>query len=209
MKELIVGFILGILTTLIIGIIAYFIFKPKIDMPDNSARESELSSKIEQLVSQNVILQRERDSLLTIPPKIDRQIVYRDREIDSNIAKDSSNALVEFRKSLQDNDIIPDGTETPTYRELGWSAKIMSAKPKLELKVKTYEEIVFKDDIIISDLKYQINGWEELNEMQKESTKYYKALYEDEASWLNSNYLWLGIGAVGAGLAVFLAGGLK
>ena len=85
----------------------------------------------------------------------------------------------------------------------------MARIPKLELKVKTYEEIVFKDDVIISDLKYQIGGYQELNEMQKESTKYYKSLYEDEASWFNSNYLWLGIGAVGAGLAVFLAGGLQ
>ena len=85
----------------------------------------------------------------------------------------------------------------------------MAKVPKLKLKVTAYEEIVFKDDIIISDLKYQIGGWEELNEIQKGSIKYYKELYEDEASWFNSNYLWLGIGAVGAGLAVFLAGGLK
>jgi len=209
MKELIVGFILGILTTVIIGIIAYFIFKPKIDMPDNSAREAELSSKIEQLVSQNVILQRERDSLLTIPPKIDRQIVYREREIDENIAKDSTKAIVEYRRALQDNDEIPEGTKDLTYREIGIGSKLISRVPKLELKVKTYEEIVFKDEIIISDLKYQIGGYQELNEMQKESTKYYKALYEDEASFWNSNYLWLGLGAVGAGLAVFLAGGLK
>ena len=206
MKQVLMGFFV----TIIIGLLIWFLFlKPKIDMPDTSAREAELVGINDSLVSQIVILQREKDSLLTIPPEIDRQIVYRDREIDSNIAKDSSNALVEFRKSLQDNDIIPDGTETPTNRELGWSAKIMSAKPLLELKVKTYEEILFKDDIIISDLKYQIGGYQELNEMQKESTKYYKALYDNEASFWNSNYLWLGIGAVGAGLAVFLAGGLQ
>ena len=205
MKQVLIGFII----TIIIGLLIWFLFlKPKIDMPDVSARETELVGINDSLVSQIVILQREKDSLLTIPPEIDRQIVYRDREIDESIAKDSSNALVEFRKSLQDNDILPDGTETPTNRELGWSAKIMSAKPKLELKVTAYEEVLFKDEIIISDLKYQIGGYQELNEMQKESTRYYKALYEDEASWLNSNYLWLGIGAVGADLAVFLAGGL-
>jgi len=206
MKQVLIGFFV----TIIIGLLIWFLFlKPKIDSPDTSAREAELVGINDSLVSQIVILQREKDSLLTIPPEIDRQIVYRDREIDESIAKDSANALVEFRKSLQDNDIIPDGTETPTYRELGWSAKIMSAKPLLELKVKTYEEILFKDDIIISDLKYQIGGYQELNEMQKESTKYYKQLYEDESAWYNSNYIWLGLGAVGAGLAVFLAGGLQ
>ena len=205
--KIITGLIIFIFGAVIIMLLLKMCDEPPI-APDNT-RELELSSKIEQLEINVAKLESENDSLKKIPPKIDRQIVYRDAQIDSSIAKDSSNALVEFRKSLQDNDIIPDGTETPTNRELGWSAKIMSAKPKLELKVTAYEEILFKDEVIISDLKYQIGGWEELNEIQKGSIKYYKQLYEDEASWFNSNYLWLGIGAIGAGLAVFLAGGLK
>ena len=201
----------GIIIFILGAVIIIFLLKmceEEIDMPDNT-REAELSSKIGQLEIKITELEAENDSLKKIPPKIDRQIVYRDAQIDSNIAKDSANALVEFRKALQDNDIIPDSKETATNRELGWSAKIMSAKPKFELKAKAYEGIVFNDKIIISDLKYQIGGYQELNEMQKESTKYYKALYDNEASWLNSNYLWLGIGAVGAAAAVFLAGGLQ
>ena len=104
MKQVLIGFFI----TIIIGLLVWFLFlKPRIDMPDTSARESELISKIEQLVSQIVILQRERDSLLTIPPKIDRQIVYREREINESIAEDSSNSLVEYRRSLQDNNYLP------------------------------------------------------------------------------------------------------
>ena len=203
------NFILYVVIFLLATFLIMKMCEQEIDLPDTSARESELSSKIGQLEANVVTLERERDSLKQIPPKIDIQIVERERQIDENIAKDSTKAIVEYRRALQDNDEIPEGTKVLTYREIGIGSKLISRVPRLELKVKTYEEIVFKDDIIISDLKYQIGGYQELNEMQKESTKYYKSLYEDEASWFNSNYLWLGIGVVGAGLAVFLAGGLQ
>jgi len=204
MKQFLIGFII----TIIIGLLIWFLL-PKIDMPDTSARETELVGIVDSLRLHIATLEKERDSLKQIPPLIDIQIVEREREINESIAKDSSNSLVEYRRSLQDNNYLPDGTLYLTYREVGLGAILMAKVPKLKLKVTAYEEIVFKDDIIISDLKYQIGGWEELNEIQKGSIKYYKELYEDEASWFNSNYLWLGIGAVGAGLAVFLAGGLK
>ena len=202
--------ITGIIVFILGAVIIMFLLKmcdesPVVQM-DNTR---ELTRKIGQLELKITKLEAENDSLKKIPPKIDRQIVYRERQIDENIAKDSTKAIVEYRRALQDNDEIPEGTKDLTYREIGIGSKLISRVPKLELKVKTYEEIVFKDEIIISDLKYQIGGYQELNEMQKESTKYYKALYEDEASFWNSNYLWLGIGAVGAGLAVFLAGGLQ
>jgi len=204
MKQFLIGFII----TIIIGLLVWFLL-PKIDMPDTSARELELVGIVDSLTSHIATLEKERDSLLTIPPLIDRQIVYRERQIDENIAKDSSRAIVEYRKALQDNGDLPESGEYLSFREIGLGAKNMARLPSLRLKIKTYEEIVFKGEIIISDLKYQIGGYQELNEMQKESTKYYKELYDKESAWYNSKILWLGIGAVGAGLAVFLAGGLQ
>ena len=201
--------ITGIIVFILGAVIIMFLLKmceEEIDMPDNTR---ELSSKIGQLELKVIKLEAENDSLKKIPPLIDRQIIYREREINESIAEDSSNSLVEYRRSLQDNNYLPDVTLYLTYREVGLGAILMAKVPKLELKVKTYEEIVFKDDVIISDLKYQIGGYIGLNEMQKESTKYYKELYDKESAWYNSNYIWLGLGAVGAGLAVFLAGGLK
>ena len=204
--KIIKGLIIFILGAVIIMFLLKMCDEPPVVQMDNTR---ELSRKIGQLELKITKLEAENDSLKKIPPLIDRQIIYREREINESIAEDSSNSLVEYRRSLQDNNYLPDVTLYLTYREVGLGAILMAKVPKLELKVKTYEEIVFKDDVIISDLKYQIDGYQELNEMQKESTKYYKALYDNEASFWNSNYLWLGIGAVGAGLAVFLAGGLK
>ena len=206
MKQVLIGFIV----TIIIGLLVWFLFlKPEIDMPDTSARETELVGIVDSLTSHIATLEKERDSLLTIPPKIDKQIVYRERQIDENIAKDSSRAIVEYRKALQDNGDLPESGEYLSFREIGLGAKNMARLPSLRLKIKTYEEIAFKDEVIISDLKYQIGGYIELNEMQKESVKYYKALYDKESAWYNSNYVWFGLGVVGAGLAVFLAGGLQ
>ena len=198
---------------LVIFLLATFLIlkmcEQEIDLPDTSARETELVGIVGSLRLHIATLEKERDSLKQIPPLIDIQIVERERQIDENIAKDSSRAIVEYRKALQDNGDLPESGEYLSFREIGLGAKNMARLPSLRLKIKTYEEIVFKDDIIISDLKYQIGGYQELNEMQKESTRYYQELYEDESAWYNSKILWLGIGAVGAGLAVFLAGGLQ
>jgi len=192
MKQVLIGFFV----TIIIGLLVWFLL-PEIDSPDTSARELELVGIVDSLTSHIAIIEKERDSLLTIPPLIDRQIVYRDAQIDSSIAKDSANALVEFRKSLQDNDIIPDGTDSATNRELGWSAKIMSAKPKLELKVTAYEETVFKDEIIISDLKYQIDGYKQLRRMDKLTIEYKdKQLKVKDSFWYDRFVI---VGGVGGG----------
>ena len=200
----------GVIIFIVGAVIIMFLLKmcdesPVVQM-DNTR---ELTSKIGQLKIKITKLEAENDSLKKIPPLIDRQIIYREREINESIAEDSSNSLVEYRRSLQDNNYLPDVTLYLAYREVGLGAILMAKVPKLELKVKTYEEIVFKDDVIISDLKYQIGGYQELNEMQKESTKYYKALYDKESAWYHEDWIWFGLGVVGAGLAVFLAGGLQ
>ena len=152
--------ITGIIVFILGAIIIMFLLKmcdesPVVQM-DNTR---ELSSKIGQLKIKITKLEAENDSLKKIPPLIDRQIIYREREINESIAEDSSNSLVEYRRSLRDNNYLPDVTLYLTYREIGIGSKLMARVPRLELKVKTYEEIVFKDDIIISDLKYQIGGY--------------------------------------------------
>ena len=194
MKQFLIGFII----TIIIGLLIWFLL-PKIDMPDTSARETELVGIVDSLRLHIATLEKERDSLKQIPPLIDIQIVEREREINESIAKDSSNSLVEYRRSLQDNNYLPDGTLYLTYREVGLGAILMAKVPKLKLKVTAYEEIVFKDDIIISDLKYQIGGYIELNQMQKESTKYYKELYDKESAWYHEDWIWYGLGILTAG----------
>ena len=58
MKQVLIGFFV----TIIIGLLIWFLFlKPKIDSPDRSAREAELVGINDNLVSQIVILLREKD----------------------------------------------------------------------------------------------------------------------------------------------------
>ncbi len=134
---------------------------------DNS-RELELLGEIKSLRYQNATLNAERDSLIEVTKrKIPAEIVRRENEIDQNIAKDSSNSIVEFRKALVENNELPDGTEYPTYREFGLSAKLMAKVPKMELQIKGYDEIILKDNEIISNLNFQIEANEDLREIQR------------------------------------------
>lgn len=163
------NFIKALIAVGILLVIGFFIGKScsKEEVTIDHARENELLQEVKQLKVDNQTLTAERDSLLKIPTKIKTQIVYREQEIDANISKDSSYALVEFRKALTENQITADGTETPTNRELGWSAKLMAKVPKLELQIKGYDEIILKDNEIISNLNFQIKANEDLREIQR------------------------------------------
>lgn len=172
----------------------------------DDTREKELLQDIQQLKVDNKTLINERDSLLKIPPKIKTQIVIREREIDENIAKDSSRAIVEFRRSLQDNNFLPDATEYPTLRELGISSKLMARVPKLELQVRGYDEIVLKDNEIISNLNFQVKANEDLREIQKLAILNCERQLEDATSFWNSKELWFGLGVIGTTAIVFLTG---
>src|SRR5574343_73629 len=163
------NFIKALIAVGILLVIGFFIGKScsKEEVTIDHARENELLGKIKDLATVNKSLTAQRDSLLRIPQKIKTQIVYRDAQIDSAIAKDSTNALVQYRQALTENQITADGTETPTNRELGWSAKLMAKVPKLELQIKGYDEIILKDNEIISNLNFQIKANEDLREIQR------------------------------------------
>ena len=206
MKETTIGFLL----IMILALTGYIFFLQQCKDPpeiiDNSEKIAELSRKTLQLGKEKNILKAERDSLLKYIQDIEPTIVYREREINENIARDSSNSLVEYRRSLQSNNYLPDGTLYLTYREIGLGAILMARVPKLELTVKTYEEVVKKDSKIIRKQDKMITHLEELGEIQEGNIEYYKGLYEDEASFWNSKELWFGVGIAGTIAIVFLAG---
>ena len=204
MKEFIAGF----LTVIILSVILWLIFKPDIKPPDNS-RETELVQKLHDLESQIVILKAKNDSLETVKQRTRREIIYRTAQIDSSIAKDSSNSLVEYRRSLQDNNYLPDGTLYLSYREIGLGAILMSKIPKLQLQLSICEEQSFNKDIIIADQEYIIGGKDDLIEIKNNNIEYYKDLYEDEASFWNSKELWFGVGVLVSAGIVFASGALK
>lgn len=205
------NFIKALIAVGILLVIGFFIGKScsKEEVTIDHARENELLGKIKDLATVNKSLTVQRDSLLRIPQKIKTQIVYREQEIDANISKDSSYALVEFRKALTENQITADGTETPTNRELGWSAKLMAKVPKLELQIKGYDEIILKDNEIISNLNFQIDANEDLREMQRLAIINCENKLDKANSFWRSPPFLIGVGAVGTLAVIFLAGTLN
>lgn len=195
MKDFILYTIIFLLGALLIF---KFCSKDQEKPPDNS-REKELVGKIEQLELDNTILKAKNDSLETLKQRTRTQIVYRTAQIDSAILKDSSNSLVEYRRSLQDNNYLPDGTLYLSYREIGLGAILMAKLPKLELELKYCEEQNLNKDVVISNQEYIIDGYKEVGKIKDESINYWQKLYKKESAWYNENWIWLTLGVVVTG----------
>jgi hypothetical protein len=194
-------FILGFLTVIILAVALFFLIRGCEDdptPPDNS-REAELLQTIQQKDDHIAELSKKVDSLQALKSQVVTSIIYRDREIDENIAKDSSNAIVEYRRSLQDNQELPDGTEGLTYREIGIGSKLMAKVPKMQLQINICEEQLFIKESIIADKDFIINSKDDLIELKDKNIEYYKDLYEDESAWYNENWIWLTLGVVVTG----------
>lgn len=203
--------ITSLISVAILLVIGFFIGKScsKEEVTIDHARENELLGKIKDLATVNKSLTVQRDSLLRIPQKIKTQIVYREAQIDSAIAKDSTNALVQYRQALTENGWTAGGTTSLTYREIGIGAKLMAKVPKLELQIKGCDEIILKDNEIISNLNFQIKANEDLREMQRLAIMNCEKQLDKANSFWNSNGLWFGLGVVGSTAVAIIIGGIK
>lgn len=195
----------------ILLVIGFFIGKScsKEEVTIDHARENELLGKIKDLATVNKSLTVQRDSLLRIPQKIKTQIVYKEAQIDSAIAKDSTNALVQYRQALTENGWTAEGTTSLTYREIGIGSKLMAKVPKLELQIKGYDEIILKDNEIISNLNFQIDANEDLREIQRLAIINCENKLDKANSFWRSPPFLIGVGAVGTLAVIFLAGTLN
>lgn len=204
-------FITALIAIGIIATIFFFIGKgcSKEETETDHTRENELLQNIQQLETVNKSLTAQRDSLLKIPQKIKTQIIYREAQIDSAIAKDSTNALVQYRQALTENGDLPESGEYLSFREIGLGAKNMARLPHLRLTIKTYEEIVKKDNEIISNLNFQIEANEDLREMQRLAIINCENKLDKANSFWNSNELWFGLGIVGATAVAIIIGSVK
>lgn len=205
------NFIKALIAVGILLVIGFFIGKScsKEEVTIDHARENELLQEVKQLKVDNQTLTAERDSLLKIPTKIKTQIVYRDAQIDSAIAKDSTNALVQYRQALTENGWTAEGTTSLTYREIGIGARLMAKVPKLELQIKGYDEIILKDNEIISNLNFQIDANEDLREIQRLAIINCENKLDKANSFWNSKELWFGLGIVGATAVAIIIGSVK
>ena len=136
------------------------------------------------------------DSLSALKQATIKEIRYRDREIDENILKDSSNSIVEYRRSLQDNDWLPDGTLSLSYREIGLGAKLMAKLPKIKLNLSRCEEQRKIDRKIIFNKDKIILGWQDNHRLDSLSVLYYKDRLKEETSFFSDRIIiYAGAGA--------------
>ena len=205
----------GLLIIVILAIVAtFFVAKSCIERPilhpQDNTQELNLKVERDSLDDHIAELSKMVDSLQTIKQQIKKEIIIRERQIDENIAKDSSNSISEYRRSLQDNRWLPDNlSDNLTYKEIGIGGKLMARIPKMQLQINLCEEQNIVKDAIIKDHKFIKKSYQtSLNIKQLEVNKY-REIYEKESAWYNSNWIWFGIGAVAAGGAVYLAGQIK
>jgi hypothetical protein len=202
------NFIKVLIAVAIIAVIFFFVGKScsKEETEPDHTREIELQAQNDSLIQHSLGLSNLIKNLYTRLDNIKLQIIYRDAQIDENIAKDSSNSISEFRQSLTENQELPDNTLYPTYREFGLSAKIMSKVPKLGIIINIQDSIITNKDLIIFDKDYIIEGQKEVIGIKNESITYWQGLYKDETAWYNENWIWLTLGVLVTGGIVIVAG---
>lgn len=164
--------------------------------PEQLERLQELQTERDSIKQHSLKLQELIKDLYTRLDNIKPQIIYREREIDETVAKDSTKSIVEYRRSLQDNNYLPDGTQTLTFREITIGSKLLARVPKLELTINIQDSIIFNKDLIISDQDYIIGGYKETVEIKNDAIEYYKDKYDDTQSFWYDRFV-ISIGAGG------------
>lgn len=87
------------------------------------------------------VKQKEIDSLKSLEPKIIIRYKEKQQDIDSVIAVDSLNSIIEYRSGLKSLGVEPDLTENLTFREIGFGAKFFN---KLQ---ESIDLLLLKDNI--------------------------------------------------------------
>lgn len=201
------NWITALIAVAIIATIFFFLGKcsGKEELPDNSARITELEQDTLRAGLIRDSLTALIDSLETIPPKIERQVIVKLGTIDKRIARDSTQAIVIFREGLQLWNWLPDGTDYPTYRELGLAGKIAVEGNGFKLKTKLYETETIptlKADVKNYSSLYKAS--QDLNKIKDINIKQKDDEIDSLNKWYKNRYLWFGLGVVAAGLTVYL-----
>lgn len=163
--------ILTLLLFVIIFVLAFLVIQQRCSEPlepvdyssEIKALEADTTARGDKIRGLETIL----DSLLKVPPTIRKQVIRVIDTIDARIEEDSTYAIVAFRDGLQRWNTIPDGTDYPTYREFGYSAKYMQEGYGYKLQVKEYEEkIVPNLETTVEDYKGLYKSSTNLNKIK-------------------------------------------
>lgn len=155
------------------------------ELVDNSEQLNELKQERDNLKSQVVTSKTIIDSLEKARAEAKVKIVYRERQIDESVAEDSTNAILQLRQSLRENNELLwySGKEPLDYREITLSSKYVAQVPKLKLQLDISQDIINLKDDIISNHQFIQKGYEQSLDIHKLETKKWKGLAERRDSF--------------------------
>lgn len=182
---------------ILLGVIIYLLyFQDNVTYPDRSREVNELLYQISQLETDNSAIRHQNDSLKNVTQKVEREIIYREREIDETIAEDSTNAVVQYRRSLTENGWTAEGTENLTYREIGIGAKGLAKLPKLELQLKLADEQIENLEQLDANNEFIKKGYQDIIQIQDLTIKDRDEQLENMSSFSDDRViLYAGVGA--------------
>ena len=207
MKDLI-KYLLILAIGLVIG---FLLFKScnKPEPQDHTQRIRELTTERDSLSKENDKLLKANDSLSTIKQQVQIKTVIKIKEIEADIAKDSSKAIVHYRNMLEVWGWLPDKADSPTLREIGLGARIGQEGHGFKLQLNLCEEQSANKDKIIADDVIIKKGYKENLKIKDLEIQEWKGKYDNETSFWNSNYLWFGVGILTTAAIIFLTGVAK
>lgn len=187
--------ILIIALIIIIAVILYDYFTKPIVMPPDETKIKQLEKQIEDKTKEIVSLKAERDSLLKANSQIDTQIIYITTGIDSSIAKDSTNAIPEYRQAITLFNWLPDASSLLTFREIGIGAKIITEASGMKLKIKNYESALLKEQEINIKYEDQLSYCNEISKLKDTTIDFWKEEYaKTQSFWYERFIIYTGLG---------------
>ncbi len=129
-----------------------FLGDPSVDQAETKwlkRQREDYILKFQQLNRDKFYLIQTIDSLMQVPAKIEKQVIYLQAEVDSIIAKDSLNSIKEYRSGLKLLGIRPEIAPTLTLREIGLGALTFRETYGLRLRIIASNEIISNQDILI------------------------------------------------------------
>ena len=134
------------------------------------------------------IKQKEIDSLKSLEPKIIIRYKEKQQDIDSIIAVDSLNSIIEYRNGLKSLGVEPDLAKDLTFREIGFGAKFFNKLNESIDLLLLKDQINQKQELIIN----QLNDKADLLISENELLKLKEC--EEPSFWYRRFIVYIGLG---------------
>ncbi|MBS4034397.1 MAG: hypothetical protein KGZ85_08040 [Ignavibacterium sp.] len=188
------------ITFLIIVVLVFFLFLSKcgndvVIVPPDEEKIKQLEVEIAEREKEINVLKNERDQLLESNQQIKIITVEATEKIDSSIAKDSANAISEYRKALLLFEDIPNNTDLLTFREIGLGSKIITEAYGMKLRINNYEAALQKEKQISENYMLKGEAYRNIISEMSGRAEYYQAMYgKTQSFWYDRFVVVAGLG---------------